>query len=151
MASLLRTTAPLASTVPKFRVEPKTHALVVLHYAFPIVLLSFFFVVFATWSIYAVPVSSESLLKSASKPSHANGANGNGDATPNGDATKADKPKTVRKAMLGRKTRALFNWALVGVMITYVRLFYHLFRLRWSVFQQHRERTIERTLTKLYG
>jgi len=117
MVDLFKFTTPLATTIPKFRVEPKTHALVIIHYAFPIFLLSIFFVVFATWSIYAVPVNTETLLKSASKPSQ---VNGNGDATANGTVAKANKPKPVRKAMLGRKTRALFNWALVGVMITYV-------------------------------
>jgi len=142
MAGLFSNSTPLATTIPKFRVEPKTHALVILHYAFPIFLLSFFFVVFATWSIYAVPINKEPLLKSAIKSSQ---ANGNGDATANGTAAKANKPKPARKAMLGRKTRAVFNWALVGVLITYVCVAYYFSFL--SLSNQH---TLRRNVLREY-
>ena len=107
---------------PILRQEPRTDVLIVLHYAFPIFLLTFFFVVFATWSIYATPIDKEPLLKSRPTNGASTNANGssNGNATPNGSTAKATIPKKTRIPMLGRKTRAMFNWALVGVVITYV-------------------------------
>ena len=107
--------------MPVLLEKPTSSAfLMSLHYLFPVFLLFFFMIFLATWSIYTsetVDPTKESILfarrkSSISKPNIPSGR---------------ELHRVPNKPLLSSFARSMFNWALVGLTLTYVSFFLALF------------------------
>ncbi|EPS44832.1 hypothetical protein H072_1159 [Dactylellina haptotyla CBS 200.50] len=105
--------APLITLPIKLEQPTSSTLLTTLHYVFPVFLLFFFIIFLATWSVYTSETTDptkESILfarrkSSISKPNVASGH---------------ELRKIPNKPLLSSFARSMFNWALVGLTLTYI-------------------------------
>ncbi|KAF3920834.1 hypothetical protein ABW21_db0200570 [Orbilia brochopaga] len=106
---------PLLTLPVKLEQPTSSTLLVLIHYIFPVFLLFFFIIFLATWSVYTSETTDptkESILfarrKSSSKPNGTPGHPG------------LDLRRPSNKPLLSSFARAIFNWLLVGLTLTYI-------------------------------